>query len=711
MSLKKDIVWRVAVIYLVLVVLGIAILGRVAYLQFVEGDKWQQMAVKQTLKDFIIKPNRGDILSDDGRILASSVPYYDIRLDFHSNALNPDDFWKNLDSLSLGLARIFGDKPAYAYKSILLKAFREKNRYFLLKRNISYRKMKALKQLPLFSMGRYKGGLIVVESGRRIRPQRELAARTIGYVTESLRGNVVGIEGAYDRELSGETGYRLMQRLSGNVWMPVNDDNEVEPRDGMDVVTTLNMDIQDVAEHALLRQLIRHNAHHGTVVLMEVHTGAVKAIANLEIDKQGNYRELYNYAIGESVEPGSTFKLPVLVAALEDGVIDLSDTVDTGNGEVRFYDKTIRDSHEGGYGKLTVREVFEVSSNVGMAKLITQHYNDHPQDLIDRLYSMGLNKKLGLEIKGEGAPVIRYPGDKYWSGISLPMISHGYEVQMTPLQILAFYNAIANDGVMVRPMFVSALKYHGRTLKNFEPTVLNPAICSKETLKKAREMLEGVVEHGTAKNLKNEVIKIAGKTGTAQIANEKYGYRIDSKVSYMASFVGYFPADDPQYSCIVMVSAPSNSVYYGNLVAGPVFREVADKVYATSLGMQKESLAMAEDPEVAPYCKNGKTDALTGVLDRLHIRYTKEKSTDPALWSTAVCRDSLVALSSLQVPDQRVPNVVGMGLKDALYLMNLHGIRVRVSGWGTVRQQSLPPGDLVNRGQTVTLTMSINAPE
>ncbi|NOY38109.1 MAG: transpeptidase family protein [Chlorobi bacterium] len=709
MSLKKDIVWRVAVIYLGLVVLGLAILGRIVYLQFVEGGKWEQLAVKQTLKDFVIKPNRGDILSDDGRLLASSVPYYDIRVDFHSNALNPDDFWNNIDSLSMRLADLFGDKPAYVYKSELLKAFRNKNRYYLLKRSISYRQMKALKSFPLFSYGRYKGGLIVVESNRRIRPQRELAARTIGYVTESLEGNVVGIEGAYDGALSGKIGYRLMQRLSGNVWMPVNDNNEVEPLDGMDVETTVNIDIQDVAEHALMKQLIKHDANHGTVVLMQVHTGEVKAIANLEKDKDGNYRELYNYAIGESVEPGSTFKLPVLLAALEDGAVNLTDTIDTGNGKIKFYNKTIRDTRKGGYGKLTVKQVFEYSSNVGMAKLITDHYKDHPQDLIDRLYSMGLNRKLGIEIKGEGTPVIQYPGDKYWSGISLPMISHGYEVRLTPLQILAFYNAIANNGVMVKPKFVKAIKFHGRTLKTFGTEVLNPSVCSKETLAKAREMLEGVVENGTAKNLRNNVYKIAGKTGTAQIANEKYGYRVNARVSYMASFVGYFPAEDPEYSCIVMVSAPSNAVYYGNLVAGPVFREVADKVYATNLSMQKEFLAYAEHPHFAPYCKNGKTTSLLDVLHTVNVPVSVEKkqSNIPG-WSITICEDSVVVVKPLPIRQRLMPNVVGMGLKDALYLLNINGIRVDAAGWGTVKAQSLSPGSIIEKNEHVVLTMSIN---
>ncbi len=706
MSLKKDIVWRVAVIYLGMLLLGILILGRIMYLQMVQGNKYTELSAEQTLHDFNIQPNRGDILATDGRLLSSSVPYYEIRLDLKSNALDPEVFRKNLDSLSMRLSALFGDKPSWQYKKELLSAFRKKNRYYLLKRNVTYRQMKKLKTFPVFRLGRYKGGLIIIQTNKRILPQRELAARTIGYINGDDRPNVVGIEGAYDEALRGQEGVRLMQKLSGNVWMPLKDGNEVEPKDGFDVVTTIDIDIQDVAENSLRRQLIQNNADHGTVILMEVKTGDVKAIANLERDKEGNYRELYNFAIGESIEPGSTFKLPVLVAGLEDGAFSIDDTVDTDHGKIKFYDKVIRDTKVGGYGKITVKRVLEVSSNVGMSKLIMDHYADHPRELIDRLYSMRLNKKLGIEIRGEGIPMIRYPGDKYWSGISLAMISHGYEVRMTPLQILTFYNAIANDGVMVKPRFVKALKYHGRTEKKYGVEVLNPSVCSKSTLEKAHKMLEGVVENGTAKNLRNNVYKIAGKTGTAQIANEKYGYRINHKISYVASFVGYFPADDPKYSCIVVVSAPSNSVYYGNLVAGPVFREVADKVYASSPDMQRDYLAYADHANSAPYSKNGYLPETEYVFKKMGVPYTRVMQEEDD-WTRVSSKDSVVDVRPLKVNDFMVPNVKGMGLKDALFLLEKEGLRVIANGWGTVKEQSLPPGTRARKGMEIYLEMSL----
>ncbi len=438
-----------------------------------------------------------------------------------------------------------------------------------------------MQALPIFKEGRYKGGMIAEVESKRELPHESLASRTIGNLNKGASGNVVGLEGAYDTELTGVNGSILKQRLTGGAWMPVHDENYIEPRDGNDIITTIDIELQDVAESALFSQLSRHGAHHGTAILMEVKTGDIKAISNLRIEDDGDYHESYNYAVGESTEPGSTFKLPAFMVALEDGVISLEDSISTGDGTVRYYDKTIRDSHRGGYGTITARTVFENSSNVGTAMIINENYKGRPGDFVDRLYSMGLNDKVGIEIKGEGSPLIRYPGDKYWSGISLPMMSHGYEVQQTPLQILTFYNAVANDGRMMKPRLVKEIRYHGQQVEEFSPRVLKSSICSKATIEKAHELLEGVVERGTATNLRNDTYKIAGKTGTAQIANDKYGYKQDGRVSYQASFVGYFPADNPVYSCIVVVNAPTNSIYYGNLVAGPVFKEIADKVYSS----------------------------------------------------------------------------------------------------------------------------------
>ena len=677
MSLKKHIVWRVGVVYLGIFILSLCIAGKLFFIIYVEGSKWEEKAEEHSMKYITIDPNRGDILTDDGRLLASSLPYYEIRMDLMSSAMPEEVFRKEVDSLAYCLSGLFHDKSKAAYRRELVRARENGERYHLLKKGVNYIELKELKTFPLFRRGRYKGGFIYVQENKRILPHMGLASRTIGYLTKGRSGNVVGIEGAYDHELSGVVGVRLMQRLSGNVWMPVNTNNEVEPRDGNEVVTTIDINLQDVAEHALLKQLSRHNAHHGTAILMEVQTGEVKAIVNLERDKDGRYRELYNYAIGESTEPGSTFKLPALMVALEDKVVSLDDTIDTGNGEVRYYDKTIKDTKKGGYGKITVRQVFELSSNVGMSKIINENYKGVESQFINRLYAMRLNEKLDVEIKGEGSPYIQYPGDKYWSGLSLPMISHGYEVRMTPLQILTFYNAVANNGKMVKPGFVREIRYHGERIRKFDTKVLNPSICSDETIRKAREILEGVVENGTAKNLRNDNFKIAGKTGTAQIANEKYGYKQGS----------------------------TSSIYYGNLVAGPVFKEIADKVYATSLFRDEQQYLNIPEAYDPPYSKHGNLEDLKSVFDRFNIATTNINVSSK--WVATVKQDSTIMLKPLNIRKGIMPNVKEMGLMDALYILENMALKVEVKGYGKVWKQSIAPGTKISPGSKVLLEMSM----
>jgi len=706
MSVKREILRRVTVVYLSFLLLGFIIIGRILYLQVFEKEKWEDQANTYSLKTMNIAANRGSINASDGRLLASSVPYYEIHFDAGCENLTDRMFNRGVDSLAICLSRLFGDKPAGAYKKSLVEARKKGKRYHLVKSGVNYIQLKKLKKFPLFRLGRFKGGLIYMQENRRVRPHRDLAGRVIGYTSKDAYGNVVGIEGAYNDYLAGTQGIRLMQRLNGDVWMPMNERNEIEPRDGEDIITTLNINLQDVAQNALMQQLISQDAHHGTVVLLEVSTGEVKAMVNLGKDDNGYYREIQNYAIGESTEPGSTFKLPALMAALEDGVVDLEDTIDTGDGTFKYYDKVIRDDkHEhGGYGRITVEKVFENSSNVGMAKIITSAYKDKPGDFIDRLYGMRLNERLGIDIKGEGKPEIRYPGDKYWSGISLAMIAHGYEIRITPLQTLTFYNAIANNGRMVKPRFVKEIRYHGKLVKRFDTEVLQSSVCSRSTLRKVKKVLEGVVESGTAKNLNNPQIKIAGKTGTNQIYNKKYGYKSSGEVSYQASFVGYFPADDPQYSCIVVVNSPSRNVYYGNMVAGPVFLEIAKKVYATSVSMHPEVEAYKDVPAELPYSKTGSRNELKKVLHQLEIPV--ENRNIRSEWVTTEKTADAVTFSNRNVIRGLVPNVVSMGAKDAIYLLENAGLRVRLVGRGSVRSQSIAPGSRVRKGDQIILEMS-----
>ncbi|HLO61002.1 MAG TPA: penicillin-binding protein [Bacteroidales bacterium] len=704
MSVKKEILLRVAIVYLLFLIAGLVIIGRVLYLQFFQKDMWMGKANDFALKTMNIEADRGSIYASDGRLLACSVPYYEVRFDAGCENLTDRYFYKNVDSLALCLSKLFGDKPKSEYKRALINARQQKKRYYLIKSSVNYIQLKQIKNFPVFRLGRYKGGLVYMQENRRIRPHQNLAARLIGYTSKDINGNVVGIEGAYNDQLAGTQGVRLMQRLAGNVWMPMNDRNEIEPKDGRDIITTIDVNLQDVAQNALLEQLMAQGARYGTAVVMEVKTGEIKAMVNLGLNEDGYYGEVQNYAISESVDPGSTFKLPALIAALEDGVVSLEDTIDTGDGTFKYYDKIIRDdNHEnGGYGKISVEQVFEKSSNVGMAKIITGAYKQNPGKFIDRLYAMRLNEKLGIEIKGEGQPQIRYPGDKLWSGISLAMIAHGYELRITPLQTLTFYNAIANNGKMVKPKFVKEIRYHGKLVRRFDTEVLESSVCSRSTLKKVKKVLEGVVESGTAKNLKNPQIKIAGKTGTNQIYNKKYGYKSSSEVSYQASFVGYFPADDPMYSCIVVVNSPSKNVYYGNMVAGPVFLEIAKKVYATSVAMHP-MVASADSLDV-PYTKTGNRKELRSVVRELDIPVENDRiKTD---WVNTEKKPESVVFTRHSVIDGLVPNVVSMGAKDAVYLLENAGLHVRLLGRGSVRSQSISPGTRIIKGEQIVLEMT-----
>jgi cell division protein FtsI (penicillin-binding protein 3) len=704
MTIRDEIVWRSAVVYFVLTVLAIALIVQILILQYVQRGRWSAMSEKYVFKTAEMPANRGDILAWDGRLLASSVPYYSIYMDTRSSGMTAETWSLGIGGLSEGLSRLIGVRSPGGWRSVITEARKRGDRYFLIQKKVDYATLKKLKELPIFREGQFKGGLVAQPESRRILLNNELAARTIGYLNQSTEGTQVGLEGSFNKDLAGKNGLVVKQRLTGGDWIIVNDGESVESKDGNDIVTTIDVDLQDVASSALETQLRKHNAHHGCAVLMEVETGDIRAIANLESRGDGSFHETYNYAIAESTEPGSTFKLAALMAAIEDGVIDTGDIVDTGNGKIKFYNKIIRDTKEEGYGKLTVKQVFEKSSNVGTSIIINEHYKNNPKDFVTRLYAMKLNQQLDLQIKGEGEPLIRYPGDKYWSGLSLPMMSHGYEVQMTPLQILTFYNAVANDGKMMRPRFVTSILSNGSVVKNFGTEVIINSIASRNTVRKAKAMMEGVVEHGTATNLKNSNYKIAGKTGTAQIALNNRGYR--QKVSYQASFVGYFPAENPLYSCIVVVNGPSNGVYYGNIVAGSVFKEISDKVFATRFfrDYRAESKEDKDNKPAAPEAGNGLRSDINEVLGELDVRY---KKTSKEEWVATRESGDTIRLVGVGLKEGLVPDVRGMSLRDAVYLLENSGLRVRYSGKGRVLRQSPEHGARVYEGSVVSLDMNM----
>ena len=702
MAARDEIVWRGALVYFAIGLLAVVLLVRILFLQYVQRGKWVDMSEKYVFKTAEMPANRGDILTSDGRLLASSVPYYTIYMDTRSSGMLSSTWSNGIGGLSAGLAKYLGVRSAAGWRSAITEARKKGDRYYLIQRKVDYETLKKLKELPIFREGQFRGGMVAQAENKRIVPNNNLALRTIGYLNLGSEGNEVGVEGAFDKDLAGKNGVAVKQRLTGGDWIIVDGPNSVESHDGNDVVTTLDLDLQDVTSTALLNQLRKNNADHGCAVLMEVSTGYIKAIANLGLEDDGDYHESYNYAIGESTEPGSTFKLPSLMAAIEDGVIDTGDIVDTGNGSIKYYDHIIRDTKE--HGIITVKQVFEESSNVGTSKLIYEHYKNNPKDFVNRLYAMRLNKPLGIQLKGEGDPLIRYPGDKLWSGLTLPMMSHGYEVQITPLQILTFYNAVANDGKMMRPLFVSEIMRNGSVIKSYDPEVIINSIASRSTIRKARKMMEGVVEKGTAMNLKNPNYKIAGKTGTAQIAKEKYGYKSGDRISYSASFVGYFPAESPLYSCIVVVNSPSNGVYFGNLVAGTVFKEISDKVYATRFFRDYKPENKDNIKPSAPDAGNGYREDINEVLRNLDVRYKRTADDD---WVATRESGDTVRLAGIKIQKGLVPDVRGMSLRDAIYLLENSGLRVHYSGKGRVLRQSPEHGARYSEGAVVSLDMNM----
>lgn len=648
-------------------IFAVAVAIQLLNIQFVEGDKYKQLSEERTLKNFTIPANRGNLYDSNGNLLATSIPNYDIRFD--AVTVTDKNFEENIVPLSKELHKMFG--KSVAYWSLSLRTARvNKHRYFLIARNLGYSEYIKVKNFPLFNLGANKGGIIVEQRTVREHPLGEIAARTVGYERKDEQGYYtrVGLEGAFGPFLEGTDGHRLKQKIAKGQWKPISDNNEVEPKDGYDVISTIDVNIQDIAHHALLAQLEKYQADHGTVVVMETKTGEIKAISNLGRTSEGTYYEKLNYAVGETHEPGSTFKLMALIVALEDKKIDTSTVVDTENGIMNVRGYKVRDSHRGGYGKISAAKAFEVSSNVGVVKLIYDNYKDTPQKFIDGLNRMNLNQKLGISIKGEGEPYIPKPGDKKWSGLSLAWMAYGYgSIQITPLQTLAFYNAIANDGVLLKPRFIKEVREWDKVIEKNELTVLNPRICSKETVDKVQEMMKNVVVRGTAKGLYSSNFSMAGKTGTAQTEYWMKGW--DSNPRYISSFVGYFPAENPKYTSIVVIHKPNNKVgYYGADVSGPVLKRIAQKIYTdTPIEDELESL-------------NIKNDKISADFEKY--------------------------FAAAQSNTKLMPNVVGMPAMDALSLLENLGLSVRIDGKGKVKNQSIPAGEKIKKNQQVALSLS-----
>ncbi len=707
MGIRKSITTRIAIVYFMLFLLGFVIVFKIISVQKIKTDRWEEIARNLSKNTVVVEPNRGNICAEDGSILATSVPSYYVRIDLVAEGV-VGVYKEKSDSLAICLSRFWGDASPKEYKRRLDKAYKSKKaRGFLLTpRKIDYTELQQFKKFPIIRMGNPKGGLIVEQENKRVTPLGILAYRTIGGLNKGAYGGVhgnigyTGLEGAYEQYLKGEDGISYKQNLSGR-WV---DRIEIKPQDGMDVITSIDVKLQDIAESALYAQLKETDSDWATVVLMEVVSGEVKAVANLGLEG-GDYFENYNYAVGSAgcYEPGSTFKLVSLMAALDDGLVDTCDVFDTGNGVWKYKGRTIYDSDwkYGGHGKMTVKQIFEKSSNVGVAKIITSCYERKPKDYVDRVYGFGINKPLGIELKGEGRPFFKYPGDSDWWGTTLAWMSYGYETKMTPLQILTFYNAVANNGKMVKPMLVKEIRDRGMLVKEFKPEIINPMIVSKETLGKAQKMLEGVCETGTGRSLQNPYFKIAGKTGTAQIATGMGGYQ---KGMYLASFAGYFPADKPKYSMIVTFNNPKGA-YYGGSVAGPVFKEIAEKVYASEIIIDEaEGGKNSKKGECLPDVKKGDPKCILRVAEELDLGNIKgDPETEMA---SAQKKGGHVVLAGESVAPGVVPDVRGMGAGNAIYLLENAGLNVKIKGIGKVKSQSLKPGAKYKSGQTVYLTLS-----
>lgn len=695
MNIKKSILVRVRVAFLCVLVFAVCVAAKIGHIQMIEGEKWAKMSEEIHFDYKKVKATRGNIYSDNGSLLATSLPFYKVAID---PTLAKDEIFKSgIDSLSMLLARYYKDKSATEYKQLLKDSRAAGKQYIVLNRKqINYQTKKEMMTWPIFRGGRYKGGVIFEKIDVRYRPFTNLSHRTIGFVNEDGQG--AGLEFSFESALRGQHGEALFQKIAGGTWKPVFDGNNVKAVDGYDIQTTIDVNLQDVAETSLYRAMEQHNADEGTVVVMEVKTGHIKAISNLSANG-GSYAEKFNHAVGGSIEPGSTFKLVTMMALLEDTNIALSDSINTGNGEVTFYRRKVRDHHEGGFGKISIKQSFELSSNVAMAKLIDKHFGLKPSKFLEHIDRLKLSKPLGLQINGEAYPKITRPTDKDWSGITLPWMAYGYGLEMSPLHTLTLYNAVANDGKMIKPIFVTAIKNADRSVQEFETEVLASKICSNKTLGQLKLLLEGVVDNGTAKNLKNADYRIAGKTGTAQIlTNGRYEKR------YITSFVGYFPAHAPKYSAIVLIKNPKGIFQYGNNVAGPVFKDIADNIYARDINLHNAMEKKRKiEPGVFPVIRGGHQEDLTMLSNQLGI---SNHSVTEEEWIKATKNGNAIVWKKNPVVKDLVPDVTGMSFRDAIYLLEKSGLRVSYDGIGRVSQQSLSPGTRFSKGSRIYLKLS-----
>lgn len=707
MEIKKDILWRVYLCFLFIVALSVAVIARAFFIQRVEGKFWRAEGDSLHLKYLPIDAERGTIYSEDGNMLSTSVPIFDVYVDFGADGLREKQgkrFKENVDSLSICLADLFKDQPASSYKKELQLAYKNEERYYPLKKKISFDEYKALRSFPLVRSGRNKSGFIIDPRDKRINPYVLLANRTIGLSRLNSSKNV-GLELTYDSLLRGTTGQRLMRYAAG-AYMPV-EGAELDPVNGKDIVTTLDTYMQDVAENALLKMLKDNNSSHGTAIVMETATGKIKAIANLGVQPDGSYIEDLNYGIGKATEPGSIFKLATLISLLEDKYETINSMVDCEQGKKQFYGLWIRDTHA--HGKITVKDAFTVSSNVAFAKMADQFYHNQPSKFIDHLHKFRLDQMTGIDIvASSGRPTIKKPTNRSWANTTIPFMAHGYEELVTPLHMLMLYNAVANNGTMMKPYLVDAIREYGVDVKTFAPQVLVDKICSDETLAGVKECLKAVVDslHGTAhKAVYDPAYSIAGKTGTAVTAQDNRGYNKGNKI-YQASFIGYFPADHPKYTMAVVIqNTRASKLVYGADVSGTVFKEISDRIYGRYLSTNNFATTQIQDSSIDN--SFGSNTDLKSIVDFLNLRF--KDSTSSGYWKNLQLKNNNASLNTpiyAITPATVTPNVIGLGLKDAVYLLENKGFKIAILGQGKVINQSLAAGTNFSKGQKISITLN-----
>lgn len=703
-EIKKELLIRVYIVALAMVGVACMLFYKAAKISIVEGEMWRDMGDSLYLKYVPIIADRGDILAADGSLMTTSLPFFELHVDFKAEGLREDIFKANVDSLAYYLSRYVN--PAVSkgqMRDWLIHKRRNGDRYALLAKNISIRDLERIKTFPIFRLGKNKGGLIIDRQHVRVKPYKLLASRTLGLDRDNAQQ--IGLERTFDHHLKGEEGQRLMQRVTGGAWIPVSNLADLEGQRGADIMTTIDPEIQDIAEYALLEGLEKSQGSKGTAIVMEVETGAIVAIANLGGGNGAGYDEDYNYAVGFSSEPGSTFKLASVIALLEDDGAELTTTVDLGGGSGRFFDRTMKDSKEHGIYESNLEEAFEISSNVGIARLVQEFYgrDGRAGQFVKRIREMHLHEPTGIELDGEGTPMIKDPSKKEdrWSGTTLPWMSTGYECRLTPLQILRLYNAVANDGRMMKPYIVSEITREGRTIKKFRPQVVDSHIASSSTIKQVQQLLMGVVEKGTAKEYKPEHYMFSGKTGTAR--TDYYDPNSPRK-QYMASFAGYFPSEKPKYSCIVMVYDPVSGGFYGATTALPIFRKIADRC----MGINRELLAKSELADTTAYREGmrlagwSQKDELNEIVDELSL---DTKVDGQGEWARLAGGKEMEMEVKDVLEKNMIPELYGMGIRDAIFLLENRGIRVSYKGVGRVKGQSVQSGQPIIKGSTIHLTL------